>query len=43
MMEPANRDRIFVADLAAKRARLGEANMMGFARASDRKRRKVRS
>ena len=30
MMEPADRDRVFVADLAAERAGLGEANVMGF-------------
>ena len=30
MMEPADRDRVFVADLAAERARLGKADVMGF-------------
>ena len=32
MMEPADGDRVFVADLAAERARLGEANVMRFGR-----------
>ena len=31
-MQPANRDRVFVADFAAKRARLGKANMMRLGR-----------
>ena len=30
MMDPADRYRIFVADLAAERPRLGEANVMRF-------------
>ena len=30
MMEPADGDRVFVADLAAERAGLGEANVMRF-------------
>ena len=32
MMEPADWDRVFVADFAAERGRLGEANVMGFGR-----------
>ena len=32
MMEPAERDGVFVADLPSERARLGEANVMGFGR-----------
>ena len=31
VMEPADRDRIFVADLSAERARLGKAKVVGFA------------
>ncbi len=31
-MKAADGDRVFVADLAAERARLGEANVMGLAR-----------
>ena len=31
VMEPADWNRIFVADLSAKRTRLGEANMVRFA------------
>jgi hypothetical protein len=34
MMEPADRDRVFVADLAAQRARLSEPKVMGFSRRS---------
>ena len=30
MMEPADRDGVFVADLAAERVRLSKANVMGF-------------
>jgi hypothetical protein len=30
VMETADRDRVFVADLATERTRLGEANVMGF-------------
>jgi len=32
MMEPADGDGVFVADLPAERARLGKANVMGFGR-----------
>ena len=32
MMKPADWDCVFVADLAAERARLGEANVMRFGR-----------
>ena len=30
MMDAADRNRVFVADLAAERSRLGEANVMRF-------------
>ena len=33
-MDPADRDRVLIADFAAERARLGEANMMRFGRHS---------
>ena len=32
VMEPADRDRVFVADLAPQRARLSEPKVMGFSR-----------
>src|ERR1700733_7781432 len=34
VMEPADRDRVFVTDLAAQRARLSEPKVMGFSRRS---------
>ena len=41
MVKPTDGDRVFVADVAAERARLGKANLMGFGRRSCTGRRRV--